>query len=225
MDFGYLGMVPDPETGRRRKVWALIVVWRYSRHCFVWPMVSQQLAAVVEGLEAAWAFFEGPPPLPRHRQLPGSGGPTRLTAPAPHARLPGVRTAPWLLHRPGTSAPSPREAPSRAQRLLRTRALLQGCPVSQTPPICARPPHAGAWRWQDSGLTGRPTASRSQSSRKRNARRSSPGTGNPTSRPTGGRRRYTPTTTSPASMPSTRCRPRPAHRACCDRFREPRLSK
>ena len=61
MDFGYLGMVPDPETGRRRKVWALIVVWRYSRHCFVWPMVSQQLGAVVEGLEAAWAFFEGVP--------------------------------------------------------------------------------------------------------------------------------------------------------------------
>ena len=61
MDFGYLGMVPDPETGRRRKVWVLIVVWRYSRHCFVWPMVSQQLGAVVEGLEAAWAFFEGVP--------------------------------------------------------------------------------------------------------------------------------------------------------------------
>ena len=34
MGFGRLGLVTDPETGRRRTVWALIVVWRYSRHCF-----------------------------------------------------------------------------------------------------------------------------------------------------------------------------------------------
>lgn len=35
LDFGRLGLIPDPETGRRRTVWALIVVLRYSRHCFV----------------------------------------------------------------------------------------------------------------------------------------------------------------------------------------------
>ena len=56
-----LGLPPDPESGRRRTVWALIVVWRYSRHCFVWPTTSQRLDAVVEGLEAAWACFEGVP--------------------------------------------------------------------------------------------------------------------------------------------------------------------
>ena len=61
LDFGRLGLIPDPESGRRRTVWALIVVWRYSRHCFVWPTTSQTLHAVVEGLEAAWAFFEGVP--------------------------------------------------------------------------------------------------------------------------------------------------------------------
>ena len=61
MDFGRLGLIADPESGRRRTVWALIVVWRYSRHCFVWPTTSQRLDAVVEGLEAAWAFFEGVP--------------------------------------------------------------------------------------------------------------------------------------------------------------------
>ena len=48
-----------PATGRRHTVWALIVVWRYSRHCFVWSTTSQQLGAVVEGLEAAWACFRG----------------------------------------------------------------------------------------------------------------------------------------------------------------------
>ena len=61
MDFGRLGYLRDPESGRRRTVWALIVVWRYSRHCFVWPTTSQRLDAVVEGLEAAWACFEGVP--------------------------------------------------------------------------------------------------------------------------------------------------------------------
>ena len=61
MDFGRLGLVPDPERGRRRNTWALVVVWRYSRHCFVWPTTSQRLDAVIEGLEAAWAFFGGVP--------------------------------------------------------------------------------------------------------------------------------------------------------------------
>ena len=61
LDFGRLGLIADPESGRRRTVWALIVVWRYSRHCFVWPTTSQTLHAVVEGLEAAWACFEGVP--------------------------------------------------------------------------------------------------------------------------------------------------------------------
>ena len=61
MDFGYLGLVPDRQSGRRRKVWALVLVWRYSRHYFVWPTTSQTLEAVIEGLEEAWAFFGGMP--------------------------------------------------------------------------------------------------------------------------------------------------------------------
>ncbi len=56
-DFGRLGMITDPTTGRRQAVWALIIVLSYSRHCFVWPMHSQQLEDVIAGLEAAWAFF------------------------------------------------------------------------------------------------------------------------------------------------------------------------
>ena len=61
LDFGRLGLMPDPETGRRRKVWALIVVLAYSRHSFVWPTHSQKLEDVIAGLEAAWAFFDGVP--------------------------------------------------------------------------------------------------------------------------------------------------------------------
>ena len=59
LDFGRLGLIQDPETGRRRTVWALIVVLGYSRHSFVWPTFSQKLEDVIVGLEAAWAFFGG----------------------------------------------------------------------------------------------------------------------------------------------------------------------
>ena len=61
VDFGRLGLIHDPDTGRRRTVWALIVVLGYSRHCFVWPTFGQKLEDVTFGLESAWTFFGGIP--------------------------------------------------------------------------------------------------------------------------------------------------------------------
>jgi hypothetical protein len=61
IDFGRLGMLWDPESKRKRLVWVLVIVLCYSRHCFIWPMFRQQLIDVIEGLEAAWAFFGGIP--------------------------------------------------------------------------------------------------------------------------------------------------------------------
>jgi transposase len=61
MDFGRLGPLVDPVTGKRPTVWALVVVLPASRYFFVWPLVSQTLDAVLEGLEAAWPFFGGIP--------------------------------------------------------------------------------------------------------------------------------------------------------------------
>ncbi len=61
VDFGRLGLIHDPDTGRRRAVWALIVVLGYSRHCFVWPTFGQKLEDVIAGLESAWTFFGGIP--------------------------------------------------------------------------------------------------------------------------------------------------------------------
>jgi transposase len=59
LDFGRLGLVPDPETGRRRVAHALIFTAVYSRHVFVWLSFSQTLGAVIEGCEAAWGWFGG----------------------------------------------------------------------------------------------------------------------------------------------------------------------
>ena len=59
IDFGYLGMLADPVTGRARKVHALIFTAVYSRHMFVWLSFTQTLAALVAGCEAAWVSFGG----------------------------------------------------------------------------------------------------------------------------------------------------------------------
>jgi transposase len=59
LDFGYLGMLADPVTGRQRKVHALIFTAVYSRHMFVWLSFTQTLAAFIAGCEAAWVFFGG----------------------------------------------------------------------------------------------------------------------------------------------------------------------
>jgi hypothetical protein len=59
VDFGRMGLVPDPESGRHRVCHALIFTAGYSRHCFVWLTFRQTTAAVIAGCEAAWAFFGG----------------------------------------------------------------------------------------------------------------------------------------------------------------------
>ena len=59
LDFGRLGLVPDPDTGRRRVCHGLIFTAVYSRHCFVWLSFTQTLAAVIGGCEAAWVWFGG----------------------------------------------------------------------------------------------------------------------------------------------------------------------
>ena len=59
VDFGKMGLLPDPGTGRRRVAHALIFTAVYSRHCYVWLSFRQDLPAVIAGFEAAWAFFGG----------------------------------------------------------------------------------------------------------------------------------------------------------------------
>jgi transposase len=59
VDFGRLGLIGDPVTGRRRVAHALIFTAVYSRHLFVWLSFTQTLSAVIAGCEAAWAYFGG----------------------------------------------------------------------------------------------------------------------------------------------------------------------
>ncbi|MBS1837286.1 MAG: IS21 family transposase [Actinobacteria bacterium] len=59
VDFGKLGRIPDPVTGRQRDLWALIFTSVLSRFSFVWLSHRQRTEEVIAGFEAAWAFFGG----------------------------------------------------------------------------------------------------------------------------------------------------------------------
>lgn len=59
IDFAQMGFILDPETGKKRRVHALIFTAVLSRHMFVWLTYSQTMAAMIAGCEAAWDFFGG----------------------------------------------------------------------------------------------------------------------------------------------------------------------
>ncbi|WP_425293743.1 hypothetical protein [Mycobacterium attenuatum] len=59
IDFGTMGKIFDPGSGRNRVVNALIFTAVYSRHMFVWLTFNQALEAILTGCEAAWRFFGG----------------------------------------------------------------------------------------------------------------------------------------------------------------------
>ena len=61
VDFGRLGLVPDPERGGNRVVHALIVTLVQSRHQYVHVTHSQKLEDLIGGIEDAFAFFAGVP--------------------------------------------------------------------------------------------------------------------------------------------------------------------
>lgn len=61
IDFAEMSRVFDPDAGRMRRLWVLIVTLSFSRYTFVWPTFAQTTAAVIEGLEAAWRFFGAMP--------------------------------------------------------------------------------------------------------------------------------------------------------------------
>lgn len=59
LDFGRMGLIPDPTSGRKRLAHGLIFTAVYSRHMFVHLTFTQTLEALIAGAEAAWVFFGG----------------------------------------------------------------------------------------------------------------------------------------------------------------------
>ena len=61
IDYGQLGMWLDPRTGRRRTVWAFVMVLCCSRHMFVRPVLIMDQAEWTAAHVEAFAFFGGVP--------------------------------------------------------------------------------------------------------------------------------------------------------------------
>jgi len=59
VDFGKMGRLFDPETGRARDCQALIFTPVVSRYSFVWLTHRQTIDDVIAGFEAAWVFYGG----------------------------------------------------------------------------------------------------------------------------------------------------------------------
>jgi len=54
-----MGRIWDEESGKMRKVHALILTLCHSRHMYVYLAFSQDIRALIEGFEAAWEYFGG----------------------------------------------------------------------------------------------------------------------------------------------------------------------
>lgn len=61
VDYGKLGMWADPDSGRRRAVWAFSMVLACSRHMFVRPVLTMDQQAWTQAHADAFAFFGGAP--------------------------------------------------------------------------------------------------------------------------------------------------------------------
>jgi hypothetical protein len=61
IDYGYLGSWVDPVGGRRRRVWAFVMVLATSRHMFVRPVLTMDQQAWTQCHVEAFAFFGGVP--------------------------------------------------------------------------------------------------------------------------------------------------------------------
>ena len=61
VDFGYAGLMYDPEADRKRRTWAFIMTLSSSRHKFVRFVFRQETDMWLDCHERAFAFFGGVP--------------------------------------------------------------------------------------------------------------------------------------------------------------------
>ena len=63
VDYGYLGLWPDPQSERRRKLWAFVMILSHSRHMFVYVDHTTNQEAWIRAHVEAFAFFGGTPAI------------------------------------------------------------------------------------------------------------------------------------------------------------------
>ena len=204
MDFGRLGLVGDPATGRRRVAWSLIIVLAHSRHSFVWPLFHQKLSDVIEGLEAAWAFFRGIPRYLVIDNFPAAvAGPDSLHPRLTRGFLEYAQHHGFIPIRHGFATPG--TSPTWSVESSTSVSGSSRAGHSQASAISGLKRSDGVLRSLVSESTAQPAGCLWSSSERKSSRPCYPGTGSPTTLPIGARPRYIPTITSPASTPCIRC--------------------
>ena len=144
-DFGRLGMITDPATGKRKAVWAMVIVLCHSRHCFVWPMQQHKLPDVIAGLEATWAFFGG---MPKYLVVDNFPAPWPVSI----RWNPASPRAFWSMPSTEASSPTqpgyiiPRTNPRSNARCPTHGSASSRAPTSTTSPMCAPPAPGGVWK-------------------------------------------------------------------------------
>ena len=137
--------------GRRRVVQALIFTACYSRHCFVWLTFRQTTEAVIDGFEAAWAFFGGifATVIPDNLSAVVDDADPLAAAVEPGVRR--VRPSQRVPGRPGTGAPPAGQAASGAHGAVRAQLVLRRRDVhrSRRRPTTRRAVVPGAGRATD----------------------------------------------------------------------------
>ncbi len=126
VDFGKMGRIPDPETGRQRDCHALIFTPVVSRYSFVWLTHRQTIDDVIAGFEAAWAFYGGvfATVIPDNmKTIVADTSPSLTpTAPATIITPPTLKTPTWSHATGETAVPSHWRATTPCSRS-RTRIL------------------------------------------------------------------------------------------------------
>jgi transposase len=61
VDFGYAGLMPDPDTGQSRRAWAFVMTLSWSRHQYVEFVWDQTVASWLHLHRNAFAFLGGVP--------------------------------------------------------------------------------------------------------------------------------------------------------------------
>ena len=149
IDFGRLGMMFDPVTGRRRALHALIFTAVFSRHMFVWLSFTQTLADVIAGCEAAWDYYGGVFKV----LVPDNMKPVVVNADPIN---PTFSVGCWTMPSPGGSAPtrrgSARRATSREWSGLSSTYAVTSSPARCSPIWPTRNTASQAWCATTAGL-------------------------------------------------------------------------
>ena len=61
VDFGYVGYLRDPQTGRKRKAWVFVLVLAWSRHMYAEFVFDQKIATWLVCHQHAFTFFHAVP--------------------------------------------------------------------------------------------------------------------------------------------------------------------